>query len=51
MNNALTLSIQGHDTTAAGMSWAMYLIGGNEDIQRKLHEEIDRVRLQMHSYD
>jgi len=38
-----TFMFEGHDTTAAGMSWAMYLIGRNEDVQRKLHEEIDRV--------
>jgi len=38
-----TFMFEGHDTTAAGMSWAMYLIGKHEDVQRKIHEEIDRV--------
>lgn len=33
----------GHDTTAAAMSWALHLIGTHKDVQRKLHEEIDKV--------
>ncbi|XP_013771868.2 cytochrome P450 4c3-like [Limulus polyphemus] len=30
----------GHDTTAAGISWTLYLIGQNEHVQEKLHEEL-----------
>ncbi|XP_076317892.1 cytochrome P450 4V2-like isoform X2 [Tachypleus tridentatus] len=30
----------GHDTTAAGISWTLYLIGQDEHVQEKLHEEL-----------
>jgi len=38
-----TFMFEGHDTTAAGMSWALYMIGKNERVQQKIHEEIDKV--------
>ena len=34
---------QGHDTTAAAISWAIYFIGRHPDVQRRLHEEIDEI--------
>ena len=33
---------QGHDTTATGICWALYLIGLEKDVQNKIHEELDR---------
>ncbi|XP_059172521.1 cytochrome P450 4V2-like [Physella acuta] len=38
-----TFMFEGHDTTAAAMNWATYLIGSHPDVQVKVHEEIDRV--------
>lgn len=38
-----TFMFEGHDTTAAGASWACHLIGSHPEVQKKLHEEIDRV--------
>ena len=35
--------VQGHDTTAAAMSWCTYLIGSNRQVQDKVHEELDKV--------
>lgn len=33
----------GQDTTAAGMTWTLYLIGLYPDVQRKVHEELDSI--------
>lgn len=33
----------GHDTTSSGLSWALYMIGLHQDIQRKAQEELDEV--------
>jgi cytochrome P450 family 4 subfamily V len=33
----------GHDTTGVANSWACQLIGSHPEVQKKLHEEIDRV--------
>lgn len=38
-----TFMFEGHDTTAAAASWACHLIGSHPEVQKKLHEEIDRV--------
>ncbi|XP_035217741.1 cytochrome P450 4V2-like [Stegodyphus dumicola] len=38
-----TFTFAGHDTTSMGISWALYLIGLHEDVQAKLHEEMDRI--------
>lgn len=37
------LLFKGHDTTSMGMSWALYLIGLHQNVQDKLHEDIDHV--------
>ena len=41
----LTLNLlrfpQGHDTTAAAITWALYLLGRHPVIQQKVHEEVD----------
>ncbi|GFR15369.1 cytochrome P450 4V2 [Trichonephila clavata] len=36
-----TFAFEGHDTTAMGMSWALYMIGLHKDVQSKIHEELD----------
>ena len=37
-----TLMVGGHDTTAAGLSWVLYLLGRHPEVQEKLHAEIDK---------
>ena len=36
-------SDQGHDTTAAAVSWALFQIGLNQNIQARLHKEMDSI--------
>lgn len=38
-----TFMFEGHDTTAAAASWGCHLIGSHPEVQKKLHDEIDRV--------
>ncbi|XP_064624492.1 cytochrome P450 4V2-like [Lineus longissimus] len=38
-----TFMFEGHDTTAAAISWAVYSIGRYQDIQKKIHEEMDEI--------
>jgi cytochrome P450 len=38
-----TFMFEGHDTTAAGMNWALHLIGCHPEVQEKLHKELDGV--------
>ncbi|XP_053335497.1 cytochrome P450 4V2 isoform X2 [Clarias gariepinus] len=38
-----TFMFEGHDTTAAGMNWAIHLLGAHPDIQRKVQQELDEV--------
>ncbi|TFK15979.1 laccase domain-containing protein 1 [Platysternon megacephalum] len=33
----------GHDTTAAAMNWAIYLLGCHPEAQKKVHRELDEV--------
>ena len=44
-----TFMFEGHDTTTAGVSWALHLIGSHPEIQNKLHQELDEiVGMKMH---
>lgn len=38
-----TFMFEGHDTTAMGISWALFIIGHNPEEQRKIHEELDSI--------
>ncbi|XP_066920606.1 cytochrome P450 4V2-like [Clytia hemisphaerica] len=38
-----TFMFEGHDTTAAGLSWTLFMLGLYPEIQQKLHNEIDKV--------
>ncbi|XP_071488187.1 cytochrome P450 4V2-like [Diadema antillarum] len=38
-----TFMFAGHDTTAVAISWCIQLIGLHQDVQVRLHEEIDEV--------
>src|SRR5579871_3005780 len=42
-DEALTLLIAGHETTANALSWTWYLLSQNPDAEAKLHAELDRV--------
>ncbi|XP_054925255.1 cytochrome P450 4c3-like isoform X2 [Dermacentor andersoni] len=38
-----TFMFEGHDTTAMGMSWALYLIGLYSEHQELMHQELDAI--------
>lgn len=38
-----TFMFEGHDTTAMGMSWALYLIGLYSEHQELIHQELDAI--------
>ncbi|CAL4069376.1 unnamed protein product [Meganyctiphanes norvegica] len=38
-----TFMFEGHDTTAAGVSWAIYLIGRDPKVQARIQEELTEV--------
>ncbi len=42
-DEAITLFIAGHETTANALTWTWLLLARNEAAERALHEEIDRV--------
>ena len=43
MSEMNTFLFEGHDTTAAGISWTLYLLGLHVDIQKQCREEIRSV--------
>ena len=42
-DEAMTIFLAGHETTANAMSWTWHLLGTHRDAEAKLHQEIDRV--------
>src|SRR5262249_31695023 len=42
-DEAMTIFLAGHETTANALSWTWYLLSGAPDVEAKLHEEVDRV--------
>ena len=38
-----TFMFEGHDTTSSSVSWTCHLIGTYPDVQKKLHDEVDRI--------
>ncbi|KAK1341777.1 hypothetical protein QTO34_016526 [Cnephaeus nilssonii] len=38
-----TFMFEGHDTTAAGINWALYLLGCYPEVQKKVDNELDEV--------
>lgn len=42
-DEALTLFLAGHETTANALSWTWYLLSQNPEVERRLHQEIDAV--------
>ncbi len=39
----MTMFFAGHETTASGLSWTFFLLSQHPDVEKKLHEELDRV--------
>jgi cytochrome P450 len=42
-DEALTLFLAGHETTANALTWTWYLLSQNPDCEQRLHQEIDSV--------
>jgi cytochrome P450 len=42
-DEALTIFLAGHETTANALAWTWHLLGEHADAERALHEELDRV--------
>ena len=40
-DEALTLFLAGHETTASSLSWTWWLLAQNPDVEEKLHSELD----------
>ncbi|HEX3821686.1 MAG TPA: cytochrome P450 [Candidatus Sulfotelmatobacter sp.] len=42
-DEVLTFLIAGHETTALALTWTWHLLAQHSEVERKLHEELDRV--------
>jgi cytochrome P450 len=42
-DEALTIFLAGHETTANALTWTWYLLSQNPDVEAKLHEELNSV--------
>jgi cytochrome P450 len=42
-DEAMTIFLAGHETTANALSWSWHLLSGAPEVEARLHEEIDRV--------
>lgn len=42
-DEAMTIFLAGHETTANALAWTWYLLSQAPEVERKVHEEIDRV--------
>jgi cytochrome P450 len=42
-DEAMTLLLAGHETTANALTWTWHLLGGAPEVEQRLHEEVDRV--------
>jgi cytochrome P450 len=42
-DEAMTIFLAGHETTSNALTWMWYLLSQSPDVERKLHEELDRV--------
>ena len=39
----VTFIVAGHETVASSLTWTWWLLGSHQDIQRKVHQEVDEV--------
>ena len=42
-DEAMTIFLAGHETTANALAWTWYLLSQAPDVEARMHEEIDRV--------
>ena len=42
-DEVMTLFLAGHETTALTLAWTWYLVGGNAEVEKKFHQELDEV--------
>ena len=42
-DEAMTIFLAGHETTANALTWTWYLLSETPEVERRVHEEIDRV--------
>jgi cytochrome P450 len=42
-DEAMTIFLAGHETTANAMAWTWYLLARSPDVEVRLHQEVDRV--------
>jgi cytochrome P450 len=42
-DEAMTIFLAGHETTANAMAWTWHLLGAAPEVESRLHEELDRV--------
>jgi cytochrome P450 len=42
-DEAMTIFLAGHETTANALMWTWYLLSGTPDVASRLHDEVDRV--------
>jgi cytochrome P450 len=42
-DEAMTIFLAGHETTANALTWTWYLLSGAPDVEARLHDEVDRV--------
>jgi cytochrome P450 len=42
-DEAITIFLAGHETTANALTWTWYLLSRNPSVEARLHEELDRV--------
>jgi cytochrome P450 len=42
-DEAMTIFLAGHETTANALTWTFYLLSQSPDVEAKLHDEVDRV--------
>jgi cytochrome P450 len=42
-DEVMTIFIAGHETTANALTWTLYLLSQNPDVENRLHEELDSV--------
>ena len=42
-DESMTIFLAGHETTANALTWTLYLLSQNPEVEERLHEEIDTV--------
>jgi cytochrome P450 len=42
-DEVMTIFIAGHETTSNALTWTFYLLSQNQEVEKKLHDEIDSV--------